>query len=410
LCQQSTLLRNHAEVLRTILSQTLYLRTQLDTVTHALDTHFIHELIESILSNKLNLLFIHHRDMPRVVKLVTQAMNLTINEFNSSIPAVEIITRLVVRQQIDFAPMLVRAASENGVLIGKMIFTSYFAAPTRDQAPFSIYELVPIPFNKGKKRVKLAKMPTYLGIESKSQHFIRWSKEEAATCEFEVMPSCRESPVRRKEFEDDCIYQVLTDSTLNDCRIESFPDKVFIRRVGQHWAISTYNNSKCHAAAGEHLDEHILIDNEEVTLPKIALITTNDEKSLVCDQFIILKAPNKADKPINLIYNESISPSYKALINLQEALANETHWAKLPYIPSDMQAVIDFTTNTPKPITISYFQRWRDHPISFATIAIIVMIIALIIVLLYYIRTKKTVGTNITIAMPSMKALKAMQD
>jgi hypothetical protein len=78
-------------------------------------------------------------------------------------------------------------------------------------------------------------MPAYIGIEPTSQQFIRWSKEEAATCDLVAMPSCRESPVRRKELEDDCIYQVLTDSTLTDCRIESFPDKVFIRRVGQHF-------------------------------------------------------------------------------------------------------------------------------------------------------------------------------
>ena len=409
--QHSKILRNHAEALRTLLSQTLYLRTQLDTVTHAIDTHFIHESIENILSNKLNLLIIHHRDIPRVVKLIIQTMNLTIDEFNSSIPMLEIITRLLVRQQIDFAPMTVRAASENGVLIGKMIFTSYFAAPARDQAPFSIYEVVPIPFNKGKRRVKLAKMPSYLGIESKSQQFIRWSKEEAATCEFEVMPACRESPVRRKEFEDDCIYQILTDSTLNDCRIEPFPDKVFIRRIGQHWAISTYNSSKCHAVTGEDLNEHILIDNEEITLPEIALITTSDEKSLACDRFIIPKAPTKVDTPINLIYNESVSPSYKTLINLQEALDNETHWVKLPYISSDMQAVIDFISNTPKPVTTNDFQIWRDHSISFNTIAIIGALLAIIIVLIYIYRTKKANGStnNITISMPSMKELEARE-
>jgi hypothetical protein len=410
--QHSKILRNHAEALRTILSQTIYLRTQLNTVTHAIDTHFIHQSMEDILLHKLNLLFIHHRDMPRVVKLVTQAMNLTIDEVNSSIPMVEIITRLLVRQQIDFAPMTVRSSSENGVLIGKMIFTSYFAAPARDQAPFSIYELVPIPFNKGKRRVQLAKMPAYLGIEPKSQQFIRWSKEEATTCQFEVMPACRESPVRRKEFEDDCIYQILTDSTLNDCRIESFPDKVFIRRVGQHWAISTYNSSKCHAVTGENLDEHILIDNEEVTLPEIALITTNDEKSLACDRFIIPKAPTKVGTPINLIYNESVSPSYKALINLQEVLDNETHWVKLPYITSDMQAVIEFISNTPKPVATNDFKIWRDNPISFTTIAIIGALISLIIVLIFYIYNTKKTGrssNHITISIPSMKELEARE-
>jgi hypothetical protein len=119
-----------------------------------------------------------------------------------------------------------------------------------------------------------------------------------------------------KNLEGDCIYQILTDSALNDCRTEAFPDKVFIRRVGQHWAISTYNSSKCHSVAEEDLDQHILIDNEEVTLPEIALITTDDEKSLACDRFIILKAPVKVGQPINLIINESINPSYKTLISV----------------------------------------------------------------------------------------------
>ena len=161
--QHSEILRNHAEALKTLVSQTLFLRNQLDTVTHALNTHFIHESIEDIISNKLNLLFIHHTDMSRVIKMVTQAMNLTINEFNSSIPRVEIITRLLVRQQIDFAPMTARTVSNDGVVIGKMIFTSYFAAPAQDQAPFSIYEVVPIPFNQRKKASTISKNASLLG-------------------------------------------------------------------------------------------------------------------------------------------------------------------------------------------------------------------------------------------------------
>src|SRR4051812_41396021 len=104
--------------------------------------------------------------------------------------------------------------------------------------------------------------------------------------------------------------------------------------------------------SGEDLDEHILIDSEEVTLPEIALITVNEEKALACDRFIIPQALTKIDTPINLIYNESIRPSYEALINLKEILDNETHWEKLPYIPSDMQAIIDFISSTPKPASI----------------------------------------------------------
>ena len=401
--QHSEILRNHAKALKALLSQTLFLRNQLDTVTHTLNTHFIHESIERIMAHKLNLLFVHYTDMARVVKMVIQAMNLTSDVFNNAIPGVELITRLLVRQQVDFAPLTARAASSNGILIGKMIFTSYFAAPTQDQNPFSIYEVVPIPFNQDKKRVQLARMPTYLGIEPKSQQFIRWSKEEATICDFEVMPSCRETPVRRKEKEDSCIYQILTDSRLENCRIESFPEKVFIRRVGQHWAISTYKSSNCHEIPNERVDTHILIDNEQITIPEVALITVNEEKALACDQFIIPRAPTKMETPINLIYNESVYPSYKALINLKEILDNETHWEKLPYIPSDMQAILEFISNTRKPTTVDDLKIWSEHPISLTMLIIIGTLILIIIIIVVYLGGYKRRGgieNQIVVAMP----------
>ena len=410
--EHSDILRKHTDALRTIVAETIILKTKLSNVTHALETHFIHHSIDDILSNKLNLLFVHPRDLSQVVTMVSQAMNLSTNDFNGSIPMVEIVKRLLVQQQIDFAPKA-KNSMGNGGVIGKMIFTSYFAAPERSQAPFAIYQVVPIPFNQGKRRVQLAKMPAYLGIEPTSQQFIRWTKEEAAMCDLELMPSCRESPARRKEFEDDCIYQILTDSPLTDCRTEIFPDKIFIRRVGQHWAISTYNSSKCHSVADEPSDQHILVDNQEVILPELVLVKADREKSLACDRFILPKTPTNMGKPINLIYNETIKSNNNPLINLQEALANDTHWAKLPYIPSDMQFLIDFITNTPKPEQPHHFQIWSEHPISVTTMAIIgSLITVLIIFVVYSYSTKKNGGlnANFTIAMPSMKELEARQE
>jgi len=69
-----------------------------------------------------------------------------------------------------------------------------------------------------------------------------------------------------------------------------------------------------------NFDEHVLMDNEEVILPEIALITVNNEKALACDRFIIPRTPTKIGTPINLIYNETVNPSYKVLIDLQEML------------------------------------------------------------------------------------------
>ena len=406
--EHSRILRTHAEALRRILNQTISMQKQLDTVTQTLETHFIHESIENIMLNKLNLHFVHYRDMPKVIKMITQAIDFPIEEYNNSLPMNEILTRLLVQQQIDFAPMPTKSEDKEDALIGKIMFTSYFAVPTKDQSPFSIYEVVTIPFNKDQRRVQLANMPTYIGIESKSQQFIRWSKEEASTCEFELMPSCRESPIRRKEFEDDCIYQILTDTTLTNCRVKPFPDKVFIRRVGEHWIISTLNKSKCHSVPSEEFDEHVLMDNEELLLPELALLTVNNEKVLACDRFIIPRAPIKIGTPINLIYNGTINRSYKELIDLQAILENETKWEKLPYINSDMQAIIDFISSTPKPTAPSNFQLWQDHPISMTMIVIIgilILIVVILGVLMFFIKRKNRPMNSIIISMPSMKEL-----
>ena len=173
--QHSKILRQHAEALRTIVSETIFLKSKLDNITHSLETHFLHESIEQILSNKLNLQFIHHRDLFTVVKIVSQAMTLSVDELNSSILMLEIIERLLIRQQVDFAIVPGGGSSGNDGLIGNLIITPYFAAPSPSQVPLSIYELlvVPIPFNHDTRRMQLAKMPMYVGIEPVSQQFIR---------------------------------------------------------------------------------------------------------------------------------------------------------------------------------------------------------------------------------------------
>ena len=408
--EHSAILRIHDKALRTIISQTIFLSTKLKQVVHAVETHFIHTSIEDILANRLNLHFVHQQDMPKVIDLVLQTMNTSFGEADNAIPMVELITRLLVRQHVDFVQANKVETTENGPIIGHLVFTSFFAAPTHDQAPFSVYQLVPIPFNKGKHRVRLAQMPEYVGIEHKSQQFIYWTKEEAETCEFTVMSSCRETPVKRKGFPDECIYQILTDSKLTDCRTELYAKEVFVRRVGQHWAISTVNNTRCHTVTTTEVEEHALTDNEEISLPPVALITTMNTNSLACDRFFLPGALIKTNVTMNLVYNESVNPIEKDLHDLEKDLSNETHWAKLPYIPDNMQAIIDFINSTSKPVTIGYLERWTEHPLSISSIAVIILIIVTGIVLIYYFRTKKTQAARILIKMPSMKELAAMYD
>ena len=99
------------------------------------------------------------------------------------------------------------------------------------------------------------------------------------------MSSCRETPPIRKDWMDNCIYQILTDSNLTSCRTELYSDPVFVHRVGQHWVVTTKNSTKCHLNTISDSEQHKIIDNDEITLRPVALITTMSTNSLTCDQF-----------------------------------------------------------------------------------------------------------------------------
>ena len=403
--EHTTILRNHESALRTITSMTIFLSNRLKSFVHAVETHFIHTSIEDILANTLNLRFIHHKDIPKVVELITQAINVSFDESNISIPTVEFITRLPVQQQIDFIPTKTLEPTENGLMIGKLLFTSYFAAPSQNEASYSVYELVPISFNQGNTRVRLAQMPAFLGLEPKSQQFIRWSNDETMSCNFVLMSSCRETPPIRKDWTDNCLYQILTDSVLSACRTELYPEPVFVHRVGQHWVVSTNSSTRCHSTVITDSDQHEIIDNDEITLPPVALLTTMDTKSLTCDQFFLPGLPMQSGPTVNIIQNVTINPVEKDLVDLHSMLSNDSHWAKLPYIPSHIQAIIDFITSTKKTTPAHHYTRWLESPILYFMIFMGAMILVLTIALIFYVRKKKVKNTNFTITIPPMKSL-----
>jgi hypothetical protein len=76
--EHSTIIRNQETALKTLNSMAIFL------------------------SNRFNVQFIHHKDLPKVVELVLQVTNISIDKTNSSISTVELITRLLIQQQIDF--------------------------------------------------------------------------------------------------------------------------------------------------------------------------------------------------------------------------------------------------------------------------------------------------------------------
>jgi hypothetical protein len=260
-----------------------------------------------------------------------------------------------------FIPTIQLRTATYGAVIGELVFTSYFAASDFDEKPFFIYESIPIPFNHANKRVRLAQMPAYIGIHPDSRQFVRWSREEAEPCCFEVMTSCRITPVIQKDLEDTCIYQVLTDTPLTACRIEPYPDLVFIRKIGHYWAISTNSTTKCHPVNIPDSDQYKVMDNHAIILPPTALIATKESTALSCDLFYLPGLPIQSKSKLVLYQNATINPVDEEVIDLHSLIHNTSNWDKLPYIPSHIQTIIDLISDPKQPPEILFWGQFKTH-------------------------------------------------
>ena len=154
------IIRAHDEAIRRVGEFSKFINTKLDAFMHAVEGQFLRASIEDILRDRLNLHFIHHDDLPKVIGLVMQATGVLVEEDNSSISLLDLVTRLLVRQEISFVPNPTMQASPNGIIIGELLFTSFFAAVDNDEKPFFVYEATAVPFNHANQRVRLADMPT----------------------------------------------------------------------------------------------------------------------------------------------------------------------------------------------------------------------------------------------------------
>ena len=404
------LLRDHDEAIRKLGEYSIFLNRKLDRFLHAVEGHFLHTSIEDILRGKLNLHFIHHHDLPQVIEHVIRTTNISLQESDSSISMVDLVTRLLVQQEISFVPTANLKASSNGVVVGTMVFTSYFAATSYDEKPFLVYEPIPIPFNYGNKRVRLAQMPAFIGIRPESREFVRWSQEESLSCYFELMTSCRITPPVQKHMEDICIYQILADTPLTSCRIEPYPDPVFIRRVGRYWAISTNSTTKCHSVQVPDSNQFKVIDNHAIILPPTALITTVNSNPLSCHIFHLAGTPTQVGTKLVIYQNTTVANIDEEVLDIHSLVHNNTKREKLIYVPSDIQTIIDFINNTTKPpqgLVLGYF---KTH----SSISLILILIAILFLLFglhaLYFRFMQWRQRKVSINAPSWKTLERSQN
>ena len=219
------------------------------------------------------------------------------------------------------------------------------------------------------------------------------------------MTSCRSTPIIYKNLENTCIYQILTDASLAACRVEFYPEPVFVRRVGHYWVISTISPTKCHSARVSDLDEYKVMENQAITLPPTALIATSDSSPLSCDLFLLPGLTIQLEPKLVMYQNTTVNRMNEEIIDLDSLLQNDTKWEKLMYISSEVQNIINFTKSTPKPSEILFWGRFTTHSTLTLVIILIGIIISLITLQIIYCRSRCKKKPKITLSMPSWTGL-----
>lgn len=131
-------LNNHSDAIKILQTQVLLLQIQLQ---HS----FLYQALTEIFQNELTLTFLASLDLHTVVYSIIRQGNLTFNPQLGYLPLSHIITRLLIRQQIDFIPNLYYRTSDPSE-IGRLVITSFFTVPRPDQSSFLIFKLITTPF------------------------------------------------------------------------------------------------------------------------------------------------------------------------------------------------------------------------------------------------------------------------
>ena len=122
-------LDSHSQALNT-------LKTGIERLHTNFQRSSIYLAITQIFRNQLTLNFLSPDDLQKVVYHVIEQGNLTFNAHHGSIPIVEIITKLLVRQQIDFIPSS-QYKNQNPQEIGRLVITSFLPFHNRNKHHFT---------------------------------------------------------------------------------------------------------------------------------------------------------------------------------------------------------------------------------------------------------------------------------
>ena len=390
------------------------LQQQITNNKESSNNRFIHMAIQEIMNGRPTLSFLHPVDTHRVIQSILETNNITIPSSAASMPIVEMISRMILYQHIDFIPAHVYTEAP-GSEVGKLAFTTYYAIPNERKSNFAVYKIISTPFIHQNKVVRVAKLPSFTGINPKDQTGISWSNEDLSHCVFGIITTCRQTPaITLIEQDNECLLQIIAGERMTKCRTENA--KASIPHIQQiqdgRWLVST-NSTLLHCVRvattpTAQRQDTIWSDNAPINIPQVAVVSVMNGTSIQCPGFN-LPGPIIPDrKPsITIINNITASEQAGDIIDIHAHLTSNKTWEKLPYVTDEVDALLDqLRAETIPTSLIKLKATWQSENSNKATIILGAIGGALIIGCVYIgiQHFKHSANRQVTITLPSLSA------
>lgn len=287
--------------------------------------------INQIFRNDLTLNFFSPEHLHKVVYDIIHQGNITFNSNHGSIPVIEIITALLVRQQIDFIPQA-RYTTQNPDEIGRLVITNFFGIPQQNRTPFQIYKLLTVPFSHKNETIQLTHIPRYWAINPADNTTMEWYDPEDSKCNFELMTSCHDTPPLQKLSDDTCLGQIIIGSLPSTCQTMVTPvSPVFLRQLRDNfWVSSSSEPLDClNLTKDEYLntvDKNFTI-SKHLSVPSVALINVTPGHVITCPRFTLIGRPIISSISSLIIFNnDSVFTNNASIFDVYRYLRENTAW------------------------------------------------------------------------------------
>jgi hypothetical protein len=356
------------------------LKNDLQKLKNQFQTSFLQLAINQISRDDLTLSFLAPEDVQKLVYDIIELGNLTFKYYDGSIPIVEIITNLLVRQQINFVPVSQYNANDPNE-IGRLVITSFFAVPHPERTPFYTYRLVTIPFFHENETIELAQIPKYWAINPENNTTMQWSTAQESKCNLQQMISCRDTPPIRTISKDTCLDQIVGRSPLSRCDTTSvITEKFFLRQLRDNfWITSSPNPINCvKVPRTEYFNamRRTWSSSEEITLPPVALVNVTEGYAIVCPGFILVGRPPIANvSSVIIMHNNYTLIKNISVMNVYKYITKNMTWFRKKMTQQEKEAMMSFVDEvkavTPQPRALStYLQSFAMSALRWVSFAV----------------------------------------